>query len=74
LRHAAEKLRAKGWIAGDVGFGWLTRTGCSLFEKIVAARRAHLAEVFSLWTSSEAAGLGRPAAPPRARLASGDLG
>jgi EmrB/QacA subfamily drug resistance transporter len=53
LRRAAEELRASGWIASGAGLGRLTQEGCTVFEQIVKARRAHLAEVFSQWTPGE---------------------
>ncbi|HEX3126906.1 MAG TPA: MDR family MFS transporter [Thermoanaerobaculia bacterium] len=74
LRRAAEDLRAKGWIAGDMGLGRVTQAGCAIFEKIVVARRAHLTEVFSQWTPGEQkdlAGLLRRLVPD---MASGEPG
>jgi hypothetical protein len=53
LRRAADDLRAHGWIADGAALGRPTPAGCAVFEKIVAARRAHLSEVFSQWTPGE---------------------
>jgi DNA-binding MarR family transcriptional regulator len=57
LRGAAEELRAGGYIvdrAGDGAHGWqLTSAGCDTLGRIVAARRAHIEEVFGQWTAEE---------------------
>ena len=53
LRGAEEELRAAGLIEGEAGLGRVTSAGCALFERIVAARRAHLRDVFAQWTPGE---------------------
>jgi DNA-binding MarR family transcriptional regulator len=57
LRRAADELCAAGLIAsvpnGGTGRWRLTSTGCAVLDRIVAARRAHLAEVFAQWTPRE---------------------
>ena len=56
--HAAMgDLQRRGLIVEDRGNGtaarWcLTRAGCALLTKLVAARRAHLAELFADWGPS----------------------
>jgi EmrB/QacA subfamily drug resistance transporter len=57
LRHAADELRAAGLLGdrSDNGAtGWdVTPPGCEVLERVVAARRAHLEEVFGEWTAEE---------------------
>jgi DNA-binding MarR family transcriptional regulator len=55
LRSAASELRAAGLVAstGNAAVGVPTREGCAVLERIVAARRAHLAEVFAEWSPEE---------------------
>ncbi|HKP14733.1 MAG TPA: MDR family MFS transporter [Gemmatimonadaceae bacterium] len=57
LRHAADSLRGAGLIAdrsidATAGFD-LTPPGCETLTRIVAARRAHIEEVFGQWTAEE---------------------
>jgi DNA-binding MarR family transcriptional regulator len=53
IRAALGELRGRGLIvevAGDRRAQWqLTPTGCETLAKLVAARRAHLAELFAEW-------------------------
>ena len=83
-RLALDELRAAGMIAdaspGASG-GWkVTPQGCSALERIVAARRAHLAEVFGQWSAGEQqelAALVRRLTPelvPDARSSGGESG
>ncbi|MFL5618953.1 MAG: DHA2 family efflux MFS transporter permease subunit [Gemmatimonadaceae bacterium] len=58
LRRAAEELRAKGMSAEhrELGLGsWEVPTpaGCDALERIVAARRAHIEEVFGQMTGAQ---------------------
>jgi DNA-binding MarR family transcriptional regulator len=57
LRSAASSLRAAGLITMrsiDASSGFdLTPPGCEALERIVAARRAHIEEVFGQWTAEE---------------------
>ena len=54
VRRAVAELRDRGLIAQEAGDGpaprWrLTRAGCEVLTKLVAARRAHLEELFAEW-------------------------
>jgi DNA-binding MarR family transcriptional regulator len=54
VRSAMADLRGRGLIIEEPGDGrgprWtLTRRGCEVLTKLVAARRAHLAELFADW-------------------------
>jgi EmrB/QacA subfamily drug resistance transporter len=57
LREASDELRAAGLVAERTGAGargWeLTPPGCQLLGRIVAARRAHIEEMFGQWTPEE---------------------
>jgi hypothetical protein len=58
LRRAADELRSKGMIVErhEAGVGaWEepTATGCDALERIVAARRAHIEEVFGQMTGEQ---------------------
>ena len=57
LRHAADQLRAAGLIeehGADGDGAWtLTHPGCDTLQRIVAARRAHIEEVFGEWSPEE---------------------
>jgi DNA-binding MarR family transcriptional regulator len=56
LGGAADELRGAGLVvertAGTKGLE-LTRAGCEVLERIVAARRAHIEEVFGQWSAEE---------------------
>lgn len=57
VRGAMADLQDRGLIVEDRGNGtaarWcLTRAGCAILTKLVAARRAHLAELFADWGPS----------------------
>ena len=58
LRRGAEELRSAGMVdpasGADTGRWTVTPAGCAALERIVAARRAHLAEVFGQWSPAEA--------------------
>ncbi|HEU4720115.1 MAG TPA: hypothetical protein VFS59_02025, partial [Gemmatimonadaceae bacterium] len=57
LRAAAAELRGAGLVADPIHGGAadcaLTEAGCDVLARIVAARRAHLEEVFGQWTAEE---------------------
>ena len=57
LRDALEELRAHGYLeqADDIARGKrpLTEAGCDVFDRLVEARRAHLAELAAEWNPSE---------------------
>ena len=57
IQRAADELRAAGFVVDgtEIGAGALALTdaGCKALERIVAARRAHLAEVFGEWSEEE---------------------
>ena len=61
LQRAVDELRSTGLVAEHSANGsnrWeLTHAGCAALERIVAARRAHLEEVFGEWTAEERADL-----------------
>ena len=53
LRRGVDELRARGLITGDAqranGPWTVTPAGCESLERVVAARRAHLSELFAQW-------------------------
>jgi DNA-binding MarR family transcriptional regulator len=57
LRQAADELRSAALVTepveGDMHDWSLTTAGCEMVARIVAARRAHLEEVFGQWTAEE---------------------
>ena len=57
LRRASDELHGAGLVAGrsgDGARGWdLTPSGCEVLGRIVAARRAHIEEMFGQWTHEE---------------------
>ena len=57
LRGAADELRSGALVTERAGDGEhacaLTDSGCDTVARIVAARRAHLEEVFGQWTAEE---------------------
>jgi DNA-binding MarR family transcriptional regulator len=57
LRRAVDSLKSARLIvdrSGDAATGFdLTPSGCETLERIVAARRAHIEEVFGQWTAEE---------------------
>ncbi|HEU4559730.1 MAG TPA: MFS transporter [Longimicrobium sp.] len=57
LQRGADELGAAGLIDrggnGRSGVCRVTAAGCGVLERIVAARRAHLAEVFGQWSPAE---------------------
>jgi EmrB/QacA subfamily drug resistance transporter len=57
IRRAADELRVAGLVAGSANGThneWkLTASGCTALDQLVAARRAHLDEVFAQWTPEE---------------------
>ena len=57
LGAAVDELRAAGLVVdrpeGRAGALTVTHAGCEVLERIIAARRAHLAEVFGEWSEGE---------------------
>jgi EmrB/QacA subfamily drug resistance transporter len=57
MQRAAAQLRDAGLVAertDDVAHRWdITTSGCGALERIVAARRAHLEELFGQWSAEE---------------------
>jgi EmrB/QacA subfamily drug resistance transporter len=54
LAGAADTLRAAGLVVDRPESALaLTHSGCDALERVVAARRAHLEEVFGQWTAEE---------------------
>ena len=56
LRDASDELRTAGLVSEqtDGAHGWeLTHSGCEVLGRVVAARRAHIEEMFGQWTSEE---------------------
>ena len=58
VRAALAELRGRGLVAESLGDGgsrhWsLTDAGCETMRKLVAARRAHLAELFAEWPPAQ---------------------
>jgi DNA-binding MarR family transcriptional regulator len=53
MAQAVSELRDRGLVTEDGRGRTLTAEGCALFTRIAAARRAHLAELFSDWPAEK---------------------